>query len=63
MRLRLSPQSNYPKQIDSPWAFAGFNEAAAFAAEQLIVERNAALVDAGASMRLRLSPQSNKTST
>ena len=34
MRLRLSPQSNGPQGAQRPEGRAGFNEAAAFAAEQ-----------------------------
>ena len=59
MRLRLSPQSNRATRLPRPAGTIRFNEAAAFAAEQLGI----ALPDAGvgglASMRLRLSPQSN----
>ena len=38
MRLRLSPQSNPPNLYSTRCASAGFNEAAAFAAEQPVDE-------------------------
>ena len=37
MRLRISPQSNAALRADVEARFAGFNEAADFAAEQLLV--------------------------
>ena len=57
MRLRLSPQSNRLDLIKIALDSEGFNEAAAFAAEQhQVLDRlTRQLIDA--SMRLRLSPQ------
>ena len=61
MRLRLSPQSNPGSTPPHNPVSARFNEAAAFAAEQRhYVEAEDLRVDTHASMRLRLSPQSNQ---
>jgi len=61
MRLRLSPQSNAEADAKRALIDQGFNEAAAFAAEQPVMA-GVPTVTMDASMRLRLSPQSNSPS-
>ena len=61
MRLRTSPQSNSNSSASATARRrrTSFNEAADFAAEQPHQLLGASLVEGHASMRLRISPQSN----